>query len=200
MNEMLKIHKYTQAMEKDWLNCYMFAYFHSQYYDEMIQIKPRYDNPSIELVAIQYDEILGFLDVEIEREEGQFCYNGIGKGGLISFVGVHPKSRRQGIATKLFEECIKIIKEDYALEKLEIWIKEDSVLSTFLNSLHFTKVKQYYQIYLTTDFFDKYVEDLPFGITPNLLIGNIEQEDLKELVLEHAPEQTYPFVIYEKRL
>ena len=196
----MEISQYTPDREEKWLDCYMQAYFHSMYYDEMVQIKPRYDNPSIELIAIQNDKIIGFLDIEIEKEEGQFCYNEERRGRLVALLGVHPEFRQQGVATQLFNSAIDLARKKYEIQKLEIWIKEDSIIRHFLESLSFKRIKQFFQIYLTTDFFDKYIGAIPFDITPNLLVANIEKEGLEELTLEHAPEQTYPFGIYEKNL
>ncbi|MFX0013099.1 MAG: GNAT family N-acetyltransferase [Promethearchaeota archaeon] len=197
---MLKIRHYNPSDEDDWINCHHFAYYNSIYYDELVKVKPRYETPSIELIGVYKEKIVGILDIEIEQEPGQFCFNNNERGGMISVVGVHPQYRRKKIATRLIEKAYKLISENYAIHRLEIWVRDDIGIKLWLEKLLFQEIHRFYEVLLTTDFFDKYAIDLPYEITPISLMGIIESKNFSQLTQKHPPESTFPIIVYEKLL
>ena len=75
---MIIVRSYEMKDEQKWLLCLKDAYFSSEYVDHLVKMKPRYENPSIELVAIENDQILGLIDIEIWRLiVNYFVFNGV---------------------------------------------------------------------------------------------------------------------------
>lgn len=195
---MTKIRQYNPSDEESWIKCHLFSYYDSIYFDEPVKVKPRYETPSIELVGIQNDEIVGILDVEIELEPGQFCHDENNRSGFISVIGVIPQHRRKGIATKLVEKALNALSIDFDVHRVEIWVREEPSMISWLKKGNFQELDRFYQVVLTDDFFEINEIQLPFGINPVLLTGNVESESFKELIRVHPPERTLPIIIYEK--
>lgn len=195
---LMKIREYRPSDEENWIKCHLFSYYNSIYFDELVKVKPRYETPSVELVGILNDEIVGILDIEIEQELGQFCFNENERSGKISVIGVLSQHRKRGIAKKLVEKALELIQESYNIHRLEIWVRDDPGIVTWLQKIHFQEIYRFFEVILTTDFFDKYQIDLPFGLMPEFLIGNLESEGFSKLTQKHPPERTFPIIIYER--
>ncbi len=84
----------------------------------MLKEKEKYENPSIELVAVDEGQIVGPLDIEYEWKEGTVCSRGTGLGGMIWHIAVHPEFRRRGIAKRLLMKAEQLAKEKQ-LNRLE---------------------------------------------------------------------------------
>jgi GNAT superfamily N-acetyltransferase len=196
---MVIIRRYSPSDEDNWIKCQLHTYLESFYFDVLDKVKPRYENPAIELVGMENDTIVGILDIEIEQEQGQFCFDETERSGMISIIGVLPTHRRKGIGTKLIEKGIESIQENYDIHRIEIWVREDPGITYWLKKIQFQEIHLFYEVILTTDFFDKYQIDVPFGIIPTFLTGNVESKGFSELTQQHPPEKTYPILIYEKR-
>ena len=196
----LLILNYNLEYEKNWLECLKEAFYSSPYYDTLLQVKPRYENPSIELIALDQTELIGFLDIEIVPQEEQFCFNDEEnvECGQLSLIGVHPDYRRRGAATKLLKTAIKRLCNEYQINRLEIFFREDPMILSWVESVGFQECANFYEITLTDDFFEKYDIELPFGINPSLLIGFVDQDGYRMLSNRHPPEKTYPILIYKK--
>lgn len=195
---MIKISQYDPLDEEKWLQCLFTSYCTSSYFDELIKVKPRYETPSVELVGILKDDIVGILDIEIEQEAGQFCFDENERSGMISIIGVLSQYRRRGIATKLVEKSLESLQNDHNVHRLEISVRDEPGTIAWLKKNRFQEIYRFFEVLLTTDFFDKYNIDLPFGITPTFLKGNIESEGFSKLTQQHPPERTYPIIIFEK--
>lgn len=195
---MLKISQFDPSDEEKWLKCHFSSYYHSLYFDELVKVKPRYETPTIELIGILNDEIVAILDIEIEQEEGQFCLDDKDLSGMISVIGVSPPYRRKGVATKLLENSLNLLRKDHDVHRLEIWIRDDPDTTKWLKKLNFKEIHSFYQVYLTSDFFDKYAIEFPFGITPIFLTGSMESKEFSELTQLHPPERSFRIFIMEK--
>lgn len=66
------------------------SFLNTAYFDHVLNKKEKYQNPAIELVAIEQGQIVGLLDVEYEREQKTICTKGEGLGGMIWHVATHP--------------------------------------------------------------------------------------------------------------
>lgn len=194
----LEIRNFTSLDEDEWLKCHIAAYYESYFFDELVKIKPRYEAISLELVGIVNKEIVGILDIEIEEEAGQLSFQEAEKSGLISIIGIKPHYRRKNIATKLLQTAITLLKNEHTIHRLEIWVREDTTLLSWLEKNRFKEINRFYQVTLTTDFFLKYDIDLPFGLTPDILTANADSEGYSELSQYHAPEKTERIIIFEK--
>ncbi|MHA1444674.1 MAG: hypothetical protein ACTSR4_07995, partial [Candidatus Hodarchaeales archaeon] len=78
--------------------------------------------------------------------------------------------------------------------------REDEGTSSWLVSLGFEKCDHYYEVFLTNDFFVKYGIKLPFGLIAGRFNAFVEQEEYEIISKQHAPEQTYPISVYQRRL
>lgn len=194
----LRIRYYKPSDEDNWIRCYLLSYIESAYYDELVKVKPRYENQAIELIGLEGNEIVGILDIEIEEEPGQLCLDENNRSGIVSIIGVIPEYRRRGVGTKLIKKSLKIIQDRYDINRLEIWARDDPSILGWLNNLGFKKVQCYYEVLLRSDFFDKFRINLPFGITPSFLNGIVDSGGFYELKRLHPPERTYQISILEK--
>ena len=64
----MKIRSYRPEDEEGWVRCRVLAFLHTAYFDNVLQQKERYDNPSIELVAEVDGQIVGLIDIELEND------------------------------------------------------------------------------------------------------------------------------------
>lgn len=195
---MVIIRRYSPPDENNWIKCQQQTYLESIYFDVLNKVKPRYENPAIELIGLENDNIVGILDIEIEQELGQFCFDETERSGMISAIGVLLPYRRKGIGTKLIEKGIELIQENHDVHRIEIWVRDEPRIISWLTKIQFQQIHRFYEVMLTTDFFDKYQIELPFGIIPTFLIGNVESEGFSNLTQQHPPERTYPIRIYER--
>lgn len=101
----MEIREYKLEDEAGWVRCRVLSFLDTAYYDNVLKEKEKYENPSIELVAIEKGQIVGLLDVEYEVKEKTVCSRGAGLGGMIWHIAVHPDFRRKGIATGLLKKA-----------------------------------------------------------------------------------------------
>ena len=118
INQMFTIRKYKIEDERSWLECRVLSFLDSAYYYDVVQKKPTYSNPVIDLVAECDGKIVGFIEVEYEMGKGSTCYNDSYPAAMVWNLGVLPDYRRNGIAAKLLDESKKI-----ALEIIIIYLK-----------------------------------------------------------------------------
>lgn len=71
------IRDYQNEDEQGWLRCRVLAFLNTAYYDNVLNKKEVYENPSIELVAEMDGEIVGLIDVEYEKKRRPFVQEGL---------------------------------------------------------------------------------------------------------------------------
>lgn len=96
----------------------------SAYFDNVLQEKEHYNNPSLELVVEIDSKIVGLLDIEYETEKGTLYDCTKKLGGVIWHLAVLPEYRNRGISTTLLNKAIGILK-DKNIERLEVWTRDD---------------------------------------------------------------------------
>lgn len=143
----MEIREYRPTDEQGWLRCRVLSFLDTAYFDNVLKEKEHYDNPSIELVAVKENQIVGLLDIEYEVEEGTVCSRGTGLGGMIWHIAVHPDYRRNGIATKLLKKGEEMAK-DNGLNRLEAWTRDDEWVNTWYKNSGFQQVDSYLHVYL----------------------------------------------------
>ncbi|EQB36326.1 hypothetical protein M948_14940 [Virgibacillus sp. CM-4] len=142
----MKIRKYSVDDELGWVRCRVLSFLDTAYYDNVFSEKEKYENPSIELVAVIDNEIVGLIDIEYETKEGAVCSRGNGIGGMIWHVAVHPDFRRRGIGKKLLLKAEEMSK-DIGLNRLEAWTR-DYWVNSWYEANQFEKVESYLHVYL----------------------------------------------------
>ncbi len=194
------IKEYLPEYEEQWLTCLKEAFYTSSYVDTIIKLKPRYENPLLELMMLKGNKVVAFLDIDVVPPSEQLCGENVENSAQISIIGVHPKYRRQKLATRLFEYAFSYIEKNTSISRLEISFREDEGMLNWLQALKFSRCAKYYEVSFSQDFFIKYRIDLPFGISPSILTGFVDQSGFRLLSVDHPPEKTYPFIVMEKIL
>ena len=194
----LKIRNYSLADEKMWLDCHKNSYYESVFFNELLKIKPRYETPSIELVALYKDKIVGILDIEIEEESGQLCFIDRDISGIISIIGVIYQYRRKTIATKLLNTAINLMRDQYSIHRLEIWVRDDISVLSWLKKNGFKEFHRFYQMDFAYGFFEKFDIKLPFDLNPISLSASADTDTFSSLIEYHSPEKTERIILLEK--
>jgi GNAT superfamily N-acetyltransferase len=143
----MEIRDYVPTDEQGWVRCRVLSFLDTAYFDNVLREKEQYENPAIELVAVEDGQIVGILDIEYELEEATVCSRGSGLGGMIWHIAVHPDYRRQGIASKLLLKGEEIAKVK-GLNRLEAWTRDDQWVNTWYEKSKFQRVDSYLHVYL----------------------------------------------------
>lgn len=143
----MEIRAYQENDEISWVSCRVLSFLDTAYFDNVLKEKEKYDNPAIELVAIEDEEVVGLLDVEYELEERTVCSRGEGLGGMIWHIAVHPDFRRRGIAGQLLYEAEKIAKVK-GLNRFEAWTRDDDWVNQWYQKNGFHNVESYLHVYV----------------------------------------------------
>ena len=141
-------HPYQAADETKWLHCRVVSFLDSQYFDDVITKKPTYDSDSIELVVVENNAVVGFMDTQIERTPGSMCHGEGETGAVICELGVHPDCRRQGIAAHLLELTIHECKQR-GIRRIQAWTREDTKTCGWYVARGFECIYYYWHVWLT---------------------------------------------------
>lgn len=120
----VSIVQYKSSDENGWLYCRVLSFLKTAYYNDVLIAKPTYKNPSIELVAIEENKVVGLLDIEIENQPIEVCSSATIRSGIIHHIAVHPEHQRKNIGQKLLKKAEEQLK-DYSVHRLEAWTRDD---------------------------------------------------------------------------
>ena len=144
----MEIRFYDPTMDEvGWVRCRVLSFLDTAYFDHVLTEKERYQNPAIELVAIDDHQVVGLLDIEYEKEIETVCTRGNGLGGMIWHIATHPDYQRMGIGTRLLEKAEEIAKKE-GLTFLEAWTRDDKWVKQWYEKNGFDKVDSYLHVYL----------------------------------------------------
>ncbi|RLQ94573.1 GNAT family N-acetyltransferase [Falsibacillus albus] len=143
----MEIRRYRSEDEEGWVRCRVLSFLDTAYFDNVLKEKETYDYPSIELVAVIDNQIVGLLDIEYETQERTVCSRGKGMGGMMWHIAVHPDFRRRGIGGKLLLEAERISK-NIGLNRIEAWTRDDEWVNRWYEHNHFKKVESYLQVFI----------------------------------------------------
>lgn len=141
------IRSYRHEDEVQWVRCRALSFLDTAYFDHVLREKEKYDHDAIELVATLDEEIIGLIDIEIERESGSICSNHETTSGMIWHLAVHPDFRRKGIAKKLLYRAIEIAQEK-GIRRLEAWTRDDEWVMKWYERMGFIKKSSYLQVFV----------------------------------------------------
>jgi ribosomal protein S18 acetylase RimI-like enzyme len=144
------VRPYREADEQGWLRCRALSFLGSAYYDDVRQEKERYAGPSIELVAEAAGEIVGLIDVELERVPGTVCSEREGLGGMIWNIATHPDRRHRGIATAVLDEAARQARAA-GVVRFEAWTRDDADVQAWYRARGFELVDSYLHVYVELD-------------------------------------------------
>ena len=120
----VSIVQFKSSLENGWLYCRVLSFLKTAYYNDVLVAKPTYKNPSIELVAIEENKVVGLLDIEIENQPKEVCSSATIRSGMIHHIAVHPEHQRKNIGQKLLKKAEEQLK-DYSVHRLEAWTRDD---------------------------------------------------------------------------
>lgn len=159
----MDIRKYRNYDEKKWLLARHWSFLDSSYFDDVLKSKENYSNPSISLVAEVDGEIVGFIDVEYEKNIGDVCYNIDTLGAVIWHLGVVPEHRGKGIASKLLYKVISILK-DNNISHIEAWTQNDELSMAWYMKNNFKIEHSYVNAFIDSNysefFNEKFINDI----------------------------------------
>ncbi len=142
------IRDYKKTDEQAWLKCRLLSFYDSSYAEDIIYKKPVYFNSTIDLVAVENEKIVGFIEVEIEEEVGDACYLDTTVGGVVWNIGVLPEYRRNKIANKLLNAAILKAK-NLNITRFEAWTQDDQPANKWYEKNGFKFIKSYLNVYAT---------------------------------------------------
>ncbi|WP_460518103.1 GNAT family N-acetyltransferase [Flindersiella endophytica] len=138
MSTSARIREYRDDDEDSWLRCRLLSFFRTQYYDDVVTERPRFDRPSIRLVAEAGSGcVAGLVDVEI-----------FGAEATIDVLAVHPDHQRQGIASALLAAATAEL-DDREVGTLDAWTREDPEANQWYQNGGFTEKFRYVHIHKT---------------------------------------------------
>ncbi|MGE7602497.1 GNAT family N-acetyltransferase [Peribacillus sp. NPDC097675] len=143
----MEIRQYQVEDEIGWVRCRVLSFLDTAYFDNVYPNKEVYENPAIELVAVENNQIVGLLDIEYEIKERTVCSRGTGIGGMIWHIAVHPDFRRKGIGTQLLKAA-EIIAITKGLNRFEAWTRDDEWVNNWYVNSGFKKVESYLQVFI----------------------------------------------------
>lgn len=143
----MEIRHYNSNDEIGWVRCRVLSFLDTAYYDNVFKEKEKYENPAIELVAVENGQVVGLLDIECDVNEKKVCTKGEGLGGMIWHVATHPDFRRRGIGTKLLKKAEQMTKEK-GLDYLEAWTRDDDWVNQWYVNSGFASVYSYLHVFL----------------------------------------------------
>ncbi|HPJ88675.1 MAG TPA: GNAT family N-acetyltransferase [Thermotogota bacterium] len=142
----MKIRAYKASDEQQWLKCRLLSFYDCSYCDDVIHEKPVYDNQVIDLVAVEDEQIVGFIEVEIEKKCKDVCYLDGELGGNIWNIGVLPEYRRDRVATQLLDEAVRIAK-GFGIARFEAWTQDDVAANRWYERSGFLFIESYLTVY-----------------------------------------------------
>ena len=149
----MKIRKYNSQKngeELAWIRCRVLSFLDSAYFDDVRQSKENYDNPAVELVAEDDGKIVGLLDAEYEKNIGDVGYKSEKLSAVIWHLAVLPEYRNQGIASKLLESAITILKKN-KIELIQAWTRDDKWVLKWYESHKFNLKEYYFHVFAEND-------------------------------------------------
>ena len=129
---MTEIRDYRDADAASWLRCRLLSFFGTEYYDDVVVDRPRFENRAHRLVAVEDDTVVGLMDVEIFTDRA-----------TIDVLAVHPDHQRSGLATQLLNAVIPRLPGGV----LDAWTRGDASANAWYQRSGFTENFRYLHVY-----------------------------------------------------
>lgn len=128
------IRPYEAPDADGWLRCRLLAFLGTCYYDDVHPARDTFALPSIQLVAIGHDLLVGLIDVEID-----------GAAATIDCIAVHPDHQRAGIGDRLLAAALERLPS--TVTTLDAWTREDPSALAWYAGHGFTERYRYLHVY-----------------------------------------------------
>jgi len=128
------VRDYAPRDETPWLRCRVLAFLDTNYYDDVVTIKPRRET-GLELVAVVNDQVVALLDASVTDGES-----------TIETIAIHPDYRRLGIAHQLLNEiCDRLQRR--GVKQVDAWTRDDEGTLAWYRSQGFEQKMRYLHVY-----------------------------------------------------
>jgi ribosomal protein S18 acetylase RimI-like enzyme len=129
---MTEIRDYRDADAASWLQCRLLSFFGTEYYDDVVVDRPRFENPAHRLVAVENDTVVGLMDVEIFTDRA-----------TIDVLAIHPDHQRSGLATQLLDAVVPRLPGGV----LDAWTRGDASANAWYQRSGFRENFRYLHVY-----------------------------------------------------
>lgn len=183
------IREYRGEDEKEWVYCRVLSFLNTSYFDDIRRKKEIYENSSLSIVAEKDGKIIGILDIEYERKEGELCYLKGELGGVIWNIAVLPEYRNISVATKMLNYA-KMRLIELGIRRFEAWIQEDEEANNWYIKQGFERKLEYLNAFVKGNSTNKIIKKFInlndcgdiFGVRVFNFEASIERkEELKEV-------------------
>ena len=162
---MINIRPYSPEDERAWLKCRVLSFLDTAYFDDVQPRKTVFENPVIDLVAVDGPLIVGLIEIECETAPGTVCWQKAGLGGMIWNILVHPDYRCQGIAAKLLDFAKKRAVERGIL-RFEACTRDDPWVLRWYEKNGWAHVMSYLHVYMDYEELQSEVQCRTPGLKP----------------------------------
>lgn len=162
---MISIRPYSPEDERAWLKCRVLSFLDTAYFDDVQSRKAVFENPVIDLVAVDDASVVGLIEIECETVSGTVCSRRPGLGGMIWSILVHPDYRSQGIATRLLGLAKKRAAEQ-GIVRFEAYTRDDPWVLRWYQKNGWQHVMSYLHVYMDHEELQNEVQCRTLGLKP----------------------------------
>jgi GNAT superfamily N-acetyltransferase len=135
------VRTYADHDESGWLRCRVLSFLGTAYFDDVATSRPRYDEPSVELVSVLDGAVVGVLDLTLPDDAAE--------AATVETVAVHPDHQGAGIGTALLTEAVRRAQGRCA--EVEAWTRDDAGTLAWYRSRGFTEDSHYLHVHVDHD-------------------------------------------------
>ena len=183
------VRKYKPSDEDSWCRCRVLSFLRSSYFDDVLQAKPTYQHPSVELVFEEDHTIVGLLDIEWEETPGSVCQGRAEQGAMIWNLAVHPDHQRRNIASSLLEEALAELSRHH-IAFIDAWTRDDVSANAWYTDNGFETIEEYVHAYYTSSEAKRLFSTSERGLVPvhvfAHLVGDVSEIARKQASRWHA--------------
>ena len=162
------IREYRSSDEPSWLRCRVLGFLDTAYFDDVKNHKTTFENPAIELVAVDGEEVVGVIDVEV-----------FGELATIDTIAVLPSRRRDGVGRLLLDAALERLPG--TVTELDAWTRDDVAANRWYQAKGFVVRHQYLHVYADPEPFQR-----TDGLDPVIVFAHARgMEDEERLRAEH---------------
>jgi len=155
------------------------------------------------LVAEENGHLVGFIDVEYERVEGEVCYLKGGLGAVIWHLGVLPEYRGQGVARALWHTAKNTL-IDMGIHRFEAWTQDDEASCSWYEKNGFQMKDAYLNAFVRGSLDDATITKLINPSAVDNMLGirclNFEAPIARKSELKRICYRLHEVRVYEWRL
>ncbi|GAB4061918.1 GNAT family N-acetyltransferase [Angustibacter speluncae] len=147
----MQVRPYEPADEVGWLRCRVLSFLATAYFDDVVAAKPRYEERSVELVAVDDGAVVGVLDLTLPDDPAG--------AATVETVAVHPDHQGRGVGTALLAAVEARVAGGCG--EVEAWTRDDPATLGWYRARGFTEDSHYLHVHKDWDEPTDRVEGLP---------------------------------------